>query len=345
MRVELIDKQLKTGDLEKLYLLYGDEDYIKSYYCGAIAKKAVSGMESFNLHKFDGDSFNLSLLEAAIDNLPLMSERKCIILRDIDPDGLRIEDWKELQKLLKAIPKECVLVFCYLAVKYDKKSSRWKTLIGIAQKAGLAVEIGKQQKKDLVKWLVKKAGENSCTLSTETAEYLINTCGEDMTLLSGELEKLCAFAAGGEISKTAVNELASKPLDASIYDLARAVTDGRTGYALNMIDELFDKKEEPVVILSALSGAFCDLFRAKTALLSGVRQTELENDFNYRGREFRIRNAIRDCAGLEIEFLRGSLGLLMRTDESLKSTRIDKRVILERLVVEMAALRKRVQLN
>jgi DNA polymerase-3 subunit delta len=342
MGTELIKKQLKSGELASIYLLYGDEDYLKDFYCREVARKAVDGMESFNLHNFNAENFDLSKLEAAIDNLPLLSARKCIVLRDIDPDELREEDWNQFKKLLKAIPGECVLVMNYTAVKYDKKSNRWKTLLGIVQKKGTVAEIGRQPKADLEKWLVKKAAESRCTLTAGNAEHLINTCGEDMNLLTHELEKLCSYTPGGEISREAIEMLATKPLDASIYELARAVTAGRTGYAFKIIDELIHKKEEPVVILSALSGAFCDLYRAKTAMACRAGQSDLEADFKYQGREFRIRNAMRDCSSLDLPFIRANLDLLMRSDENLKSTRADRRFILERLIVEMTALRKRV---
>lgn len=345
MSVDLIKKQLKSGEFERLYMLYGDENYLKAYYCAEIAKKVVSGMESFNLHKFYADNLNLSQLEAAIDNMPLMSDRKCIILHDIDPEGLKADEWKELQRMLKAIPEECVLILHYDGVKYDKSKSRWKTLLGIAQKNGMAVEIGRQPKSTLVKWLIKKADEKGCTLTVETAEYLINTCGEDMNQLECEIEKLCAFTGSGEVLKTSIDRLVSRPLDASIYDLAKAVTAGKVTQSLKIIDELFYRKEEPVIVLSALSGTFCDLCRAKTALISGARQSDVEVDFNYRGREFRVRNAMRDCAGIDLSVLRAGIDLLMRADESLKSTSIDKRVVLERLVVDIAGLRKRVGAN
>ena len=336
MSIELLKKQLKTGELEKLYLLYGEEDYLKAFYCSEISRKTVNGMESFNLHVFYNDNFSLSQLKAAIDNLPLMSDRKCIILRDIDPDGLKADEWKELQQMLKSIPAECVIILHFVAVKYDKKSSRWKTLISIAQKAGMAIDIGRLQRRELVRWLGKKAAEKSCTIPDGVAEYLMETIGEDMTQLICEMDKLCAFTGSGEIAKSSVDALAARPLDASIYDLAKYVTTGRTAEALRILDELFYRKEEPVVILAALSGTFCDLYRAKTAKLAGARQTEIEGDFSYRGKEFRVRNALRDCSGLDINFLRKAMELMVKADESIKSSRIDNRVVLERLIVEIA---------
>lgn len=339
MSLEQIRKQLRSGELARLYVLYGDEDYLKSLYCGRIEKKAVEAMEGFNLHRFDRE-ISLSQLTAALDNLPVMSRYKCVVLRDVDPDGLKAEEWKQLQPVLKNIPEDCVMILHFDAVPYNKKSSRWRTLLGIAEKIGVAAEIGRQSRSELIRWLQKNASEAGCELTSDCAGILVDICGDDMNTLRHELDKVCAYTDAGRITRETVEKLAIRPLDASVYDLTRAVTGKNLDRALAILQELFERKEEPVVILSTISGAICDLFRAKTARLSGAGATEIMAAFPYPGREFRVRNAIRDCANLDLPTLRSDLALLMRADESLKSSRADNRVILERLVVEMVAVGK-----
>lgn len=337
MGVEQIRQQLKSGELARLYVLYGEEEYLKSLYCGRIEKRAVEAMEDFNLHRFDRE-ISLSRLTAALDNLPVMSRYKCIVLQDVDPDGMKAEEWKQLQPILKNIPEDCVMVWHFDAVAYNKKSSRWRTLLGIAGKNGVAAEVGRQNRGELIRWLQKNAAETGCKLTSDCAGTLIDLCGDDMNTLRHELDKICAYTASGEIMPKTVELLAIRPLDASVYDLTRAVMGKDVNRALAIIRELFERKEEPVVILSTLSGSVCDLFRAKAARLSGAGAAEITAAFPYPGREFRVRNALRDCAYLELSTLRAFLALLMRADESLKSSRTDSRVILERLVVEMTSI-------
>jgi DNA polymerase-3 subunit delta len=130
-------------------------------------------------------------------------------------------------------------------------------------------------------------------------------------------------------------------MTSSIYDLAKAVIANRLDIGMSILGELFYKKEEPVIILSALSGAFCDLYRAKVATLSGVADSFIIADFNYRGREFRIRNALRDCRNVDVIFLSSCLTLLMKADARIKSTRVSKRLVLEQLIVEISRVGRR----
>jgi DNA polymerase-3 subunit delta len=336
--IERIRQDLKTGEFAGLYVLYGDEGYLKTFYCNQLTGKIVgSGLESFNLQIFDPDHFNLSQIAAAVNNMPLMSERKCVVLRDLLPDALRAAEWKELEGVLKSAPAECVIIFHLNSAVPDKKAARWKSFLSYAQKNGVVAEIGRQPPRELARWLLKRIGHNGCSIAEEDLRHLVELCGEDMQQLTVESDKICAlaFSHEGRITRQDIDALVARPVDSTIYDLARAVTAGHLREALGILDELFYSRVEPVVILSALSGAICDLYRAKTALESGARQQEIEHDFPYRGREFRVRNALRDCAKVTGSALYTQLQLLMQADERIKSSRVDSRIALEQLIIEM----------
>lgn len=335
MSLDVLKKQLASGQLARLYLLYGDEGWLKTHYCGRIAKAAVDGMESFNFHRFDGE-VDLGRLTAALDNLPMMSRRKCIVLRDVDPDTFKADQWKEFQTICRDIPEDAVVVLHYDAVAYSKKSSRWRTLISLAGKTGLAVEIGRQSAAALSRWLQKGAETQGCFLSPENAEYIVECCGDDMNTLTRELDKFCARVGSGEIRRGIIDALAVRSVETSVYDLARSVTAGNLERALAVIAELYAQKADPIFLLSTLSGAVCDLFRARAARLSGARERDIMEAFHVPpNRGFTVRNAMRDAADIPIAVLRENLSLLLAADQRLKSSGGDGRVVLERLVVEM----------
>lgn len=336
MSLEILKQHIKAGEFANLYVIYGDEDYSKAFYCKKLTEKAVGSFKDFNLQQFDGGRLDLAQLAVAVTNLPLMSPFKCVVLKDAPPDAMRANDWKELQGIIKTLPSECILIFHFDAVKPNpKKDARFKSLLGMAQKNGLAVEIGYSSKRDTEKFIIKRAKADGCDIDENTADYLIETCGGDFNTLVCETEKICAFSGGGQIKKEHIDAVAIRPMTSSIYDLAKAVVSGRLDVGMSIINELFYKKEEPVIILSALSGAFCDLYRAKVATLSGVADSRVITDFNYRGREFRVRNALRDCRNVDITFLSDCLTLLMQADSRIKGTRADKRMVIEQLIVEI----------
>ncbi len=336
-----LENQLKKEEFAGWYLLYGDEGFLTAHYAKAIAARAVPAVQEFNLHRFSMETFDPSKLAAAMQNLPLMAPRTCVLLGDIDPDALKANVWKAYLSELSDVPKTCVAVVYFTHVPFDKKSARWRALLNLAKKSGQAELFARPTARELERWTARRAKKAGASITAEAAAALSEACSGDMNRMASEIEKLAAYTAGGEIGKDAVDALVARDITCSIYDLARAVTAGRLSAALGILDELFYQKEEPVIILSALSQAFCDLYRAAVASHSGKGEAVLAADFPYRGREFRIRNALRDCRRLSVGYLRVSLAYLLDADTALKSTRADDRLILERLCVDLAALGKR----
>ena len=77
--------------------------------------------------------------------------------------------------------------------------------------------------------------------------------------------------------------------------------------------------------------AFVDMYRAKVAVSSGEKANFAASCYNYRGREFRLRNASYDSRNISIKTLRKNLD----SDRKLKIRVTDEKIILEKLLVEL----------
>lgn len=127
-------------------------------------------------------------------------------------------------------------------------------------------------------------------------------------------------------------------MEASVFDLSKALLQGSYTKAYQIIHRLFVMREEPVAILAVLSNAYADLYRAKVARAAGEQAESLTAVFAYRGKEFRLRNAARDSASIPLPVLRESLETLAAADRMLKSSRTDKRVMLEQTAAKLILL-------
>lgn len=52
--VKVINEQIKTGEFQSVYLLYGEEEYLKKQYRDKL-KKAISGDDTMNYSYFEGN--------------------------------------------------------------------------------------------------------------------------------------------------------------------------------------------------------------------------------------------------------------------------------------------------
>lgn len=62
-----------------------------------------------------------------------------------------------------------------------------------------------------------------------------------------------------------------KSLEASVFDLSRAVTKNDGKKAFSVLHKLFAEKEKPELILGTMIMAFVDMYRAKVAVSSGEK--------------------------------------------------------------------------
>ena len=80
-----LKKQLKENTLGTLYVLHGEEAYLRDFYLGEIKKRILAGgMEEFNLRTLDGKDLRPRAIAEAVDYLPMMCERTLVVVNDYD---------------------------------------------------------------------------------------------------------------------------------------------------------------------------------------------------------------------------------------------------------------------
>lgn len=333
-------RHLQEEPLKPVYFLYGEEPYLTAYYADQLARHAVGDdpMGEFNLQRLDGQSCSLETIEEAAVQLPVMAERKCVLVQDLDVAKLPAGETDRLLSLLSDPLESCVLVFWQSSVEADvKKNAKWKKFLAAVERAGMAVGFPRKTTAELQKLLCAGAARRGCVLSPDTAKALVERCGDDLYRLMNELDKLCALADGGEITVRQVEQMTAPQLEASVFDLSRAILQGSHARAYEILRRLAAEREEPVMVLGVLGSAYADLYRAKVAQLGHARADSLSASFAYRGREFRLRNAARDCERLSIRSLRESLEVLAWADRQLKSSAPDKWAVLEQAACRLIA--------
>lgn len=322
----LLQEQLK-GTLATAYLLYGEEPYLTEEYTRRIVRRVVGDPENaFDWQSFDGDTVTVEQLTQATAGLPMLAEKKCVTVRDMDLAA----NSDRLVELLAELSDSCVLVFRQVSRQPDKRKKSWQAVLRQVDSCGLAVAFPRRTPAELSRLLVDGAKRRGCQLDSRDAALLIEQAGNDMHLLLNELEKLAALAMDGVISAELIRQAGTKNLEVRVFQLARTILSGQAAEAFELLRQLAIQREEPVAILGALSTAYADLYRAKVAGMAGAAVNTLAADFpSYKGKEFRLQNAARDARRLELSTLRESLAVLAAADSALKSGRGQERALLE----------------
>ena len=332
--------ELKAGKPSRVYFLFGEEKYLVKMYADKIISSTVGGgTDEMNFMKFTGNPRSDELSDY-VDSLPFFSEYKCVLINDLEPDSMDNAELNAYIKIIEDIPETTVLIISERNVDIDSKKpkAKAKKLMAAAEKAGVVCELCYMSASQVAAMAEKRAARAGCALSRENGVYLAEICGRSLTVVSGEVDKLCAYKAGGEITREDIAKLTPKPVESSVYTLAAELFAGHKENAFRILDDLFVQQIEPIIILASLSGHFTDLYRAKLGQLS---KNDTAAAFRYPpNRAFLMKKAYGSVTRLTEEYLGECVGILYETNRSLNSSKADKRTLIEEALTEISALPK-----
>lgn len=333
--------QIKNGLLKGTYLIYGNEPYLKNHYTHAIASAAAGAFADFNLHTFDAQDHIVSAQDIymAACSCPMMGGKSCVVVRDLSPDTLQDQELELLIKVIEEPSDTCVMVWVLDQLEASpRKNNRWKMLFAAVEKHGALVQLDKLSTRSLETMLIAGARKRGCELLPDAAAELVAQAGDEMNLLLNELDKCCAYVGqGGTITPREIREVCVHSLDATAFDLVRAITARDAARAYHLLGELFEQRVEPILIHGAVAAAYVDMYRARVASESTGDPVAAASLFPsaYKGREFRLRNAARDSRKISTRSLRRCLDCLDEADRLLKGGGVQPRTILEETAVKL----------
>lgn len=318
-----------------VYLIYGEESYLKKTYIDKIVSKTVDpAFEDFNFHTFDGKECTLSEIYESAEAVPMMAETKCVLVKDFPLDNLDDNGFEQLERVVSENPDDCALIFSFIA--HEPKGAKWNKVVKLFEKYGYPVKLDKKTSMELSKMLESGAKRRGKPFAKGVASYLITCVGSDLNTLLNETEKVCAYAEGEEVQKSDVDAVCIKSLDAKVFDMIKDLTAGRFDSAFRKLSLLFEQREDEFQILGALIAQYSDIYRAKAAVKSGGRAEMIAKYYNYAGKEFRLSNAAKNSSSLSFNDIAECIEILLWADTTLKSSALNKRLVLEQAVVKLA---------
>ncbi len=329
-----LKSSISRGEILPVYILFGDDAYLKKNYSEKILKKITDKDDVFNYAHFE-ESADLQEVYDAVMQFPFASDKKYVELVDFNFEKASKTDYEMLLELIAEVPDTAAFVLRFDAVECDVKNGKFTKLCdAVTKKGGLAVNLGHRSVPELCKMLMDGARKRGKKMDSSVAKYLIETAGEDINMLSHELTKLCAYCES-TITKADVDLVAVKTVESSVFDLSKTIFSGNLSLALSMLDELLFMRVEPYVILYTVSSSYIDLLRVFSAMSEGVSIAEVKEKFAYGKKGFLLDKAQNYIKKFDIIKLRLSFEALVNADKSLKSYGVNERIVLEELIVRL----------
>lgn len=326
-------KKLKSDGPDRLYLLCGEEDYLRERFLEQLRAICVGekGGE-FNYHRLSGVKLELSELSEAVDSMPFFSDRTLIEVRDFDVGEYRDEAADKLSAILSDIPDYAtVALVSSVGNEPDGRLSLTKSI----KKSGSFIEFTSQSASALNNWITRHFASRGKAVSPAVCERLVFFSGDLMTGLLPEIDKIASYVSGDEVTMADVEKLAHRIPEAQTFDLTDRLSEKNYDGAAAVLSELMRSGEHPIKTLAIIGGHMRKLYAARTVLDSGGGREECMKLVGTTS-AFYADRMLRSAAGFTKERLGSILVLCCETDYRMKSSREEDDALLTELLLRMA---------
>jgi DNA polymerase III subunit delta len=204
------------------------------------------------------------------------------------------------------------------------------------------IELARVEESDGIRWVVEHASNEAVKVDADAARELVDALGTDMMLIANELEKLILYV--GQKKRITLGDVEIMVLAAkqrSLYELTDAISAKDRVRALAVLDALLSSEEGEEAAIGHIY-MLARTFRQMLVILEkNVRDSRAIWQALWQGfrvppfaAEDIIRQARRYKSRRE---LTRALRLLARADLALRSNPPSKRLVLEKLVIDLCA--------
>ena len=344
-----------SGKLRPGYVLAGDEVFLLDKCRAAIIKAFVpTDLKDFCLSDLDLTSTSIFEVLDRARTPSLMAPFQVIFVRNVRQlytRGAKKDEFAALDSYFRSPNPQALLLFIadFLRIpsdtrkmELDDKNRHERLSETLGQHCGI-VELARVNEEDAMRWAVATAQEAGLRLEGDAARELVDALGADMMLVSSEIEKLLLFAAGrGRITLGDVETMVLAAKQRSLYELTDAISAHDRVRALVLLQGLLNSSDAGEDSAIGHLYMLARTFRQMLVILEkNVRDSRAIWQALWQG--FRmppfaaddlIRQARRYKSRRE---LTRALRLVARADLELRSSPPDKRLVLERLVYELAS--------
>ena len=225
--MQTINEDIKNGTFKPVYLLYGEEAFLKQSYKKKL-RAAISGDDTMNYNYFEGKGLDVNELISLADTMPFFSERRLILIED---SGFFKTSSEALAEYLPMMPDTTCIVFVEEAV--DKRNKLYKKVKDL----GHIAEMKRQDSAQLARWAATILAQNGRKITPSTMNLFLERVGDDMENIRMELEKLISYTMGSEVvTAEDVKVITTVQITNKIFDMVAAITAGKTKRAMDLYD-------------------------------------------------------------------------------------------------------------
>lgn len=322
-----IDEDIKRGQFAQVYLLYGEEAYLKKQYKDKLKHAMVPEGDTMNFSAFEGKSINPKEIIDLAETLPFFADRRVIL---IENSGFFKNACEELAEYLPQVAPATHFIF--VEEEVDKRSKMYKA----AKASGRIVEFLPQTEELLTRWILGRLKREGKNITGSVMQLFLTKTGTDMGNIDRELEKLLCYTLDRDvITAEDVEAVVTEQTTNKIFEMVNAVAEHNQRRALDLYYDLLTLKEPPMRIMFLISRQFQILFHIRDMAAKGLDQQTMAKKAGIP--PFAVRKNVSQAKGFTMEQLKQALRDGAELEEAVKTGRMDDQMAVELFLMKYSA--------
>lgn len=319
--MQTLNQDIKTGEFKQIYLLYGEEAFLKNSYKNRL-KEAIIGDDTMNFARFEGKGLDVDELIRLADTMPFFAERRLILVED---SGFFKSASDALVQYLPSMPDTTILLF--VETEVDKRNRLYKKV----KDMGYAAELNRQDSAQLARWAGGILTREQKKITKHTMELFLSMAGDDMENIRMELEKLISYTLGREvITDEDVLAVCTVQVTNRIFEMVSAIVNRQPRKAMDLYEDLLTLKEPPMRILFLIARQFNQLLQVKDLMGKGMDKGTIASKLKMQ--PFVVGKTMTQARQFGREQILSYVEFCVETEEAVKSGRLQDRLAVELLI-------------
>lgn len=318
-----INQDIKNKTFQNIYLLYGEEAYLKRQYKNRL-KAAVCEEDTMNYAYFEGKNVDVNEIISIADTMPFFAEKRLVV---IENSGFFKKADEKILEYLGHASESTILVF--VEEELDKRGKMFKKV----KELGYVCEMAVQTLATLQKWIVGILNQEGKKITKQTLDYFLAVSGTDMNIISNELEKLISYTIGREeITQRDISEVCSVLAVSKIFDMVDAMGNKNRAKALQFYYDMIEVREPPMRILYMLSRQFRMILETKELLKNGMDRKAIAEKLMLA--PFIVNKVLNQSEKFRREDIKKALEECLCVEEDIKNGRIEEKTGVEMILIK-----------
>ena len=321
-----IDEDIANGQFKNLYLIYGEEDYLKLQYKNKLIAALVNDGDNMNFSKYEDNGINTAQIIDQAETMPFFAEHRVIL---IENSGFGKKMPEDLGNYLSTIPE--FTVFIFVEPTADKRGKLYKA----AKAAGRDIEINMPNEAVLAKWVGAQLNAAGKQMKKDAWSQFLNMTHESMDNMSRELEKLITYVGDrNQITIDDVNAICIAKVETKIFDMLNAISAKDMVKTMDLYQDMLSAKEPPMRILTMIVRQFRQMKVVKE--LSGFGNNASTIAGKVGMPDFAVRRTMQLAGNFSDKEITNLLNDAADFEEKFKTGRLDENLAVELIIMKYA---------